>query len=184
MKPSTIILTLTALIALSGAAYALAATPTNRVYLPQVSCSGCTGTTSTPVQPSPIPTPNPSDYAAGMIVRVNQARAAAGCPAVVANSTLMRAAQDWTTTMANTGNYNHSLGGYYQAAGYPGTTLENIGPGETPEYAFEGWMESAPHKRNIEFCYPTNDPSYDPTMVYSIGVGYDRGYWTLAIGWE
>lgn len=45
-------------------------------------------------------------------------------------------------------------------------------------------MESAPHRRNIEFCYPSSDPSYDPTMAYSIGVGYAEGYWTLAIGWE
>lgn len=193
MKRSTILIaltTLTTLIALGYAAYARAAAPTNRIYLPHVSCPTCTGPTTSPVQPTPVPptpvppTPNPSGYAAQMIVLVNQARAAAGCPAVVANATLMRAAQDWSTTMANTGNYNHSGSTFYSGYGFNGAVLENIGPGATPEYAYEGWMLSAPHKRNIEFCIPTSDPSYDPSMVYHIGVGYDRGYWTLALGWE
>jgi uncharacterized protein YkwD len=187
MKPLTILLALAALVAFGSAAYALAATPTRRAYLPMIICTGCTGLTSQPIPPTPIPpnpTPNPSSYAAQMIALVNQARVAAGCPTVVANATLMRAAQDWSHTMASTGNYNHSGGDFYSSYGYTWGALENIGPGATPEYAYEGWMLSAPHKRNIEFCYPTSDPSYNPARVYEVGVGYENGYWTLVIGWR
>jgi uncharacterized protein YkwD len=181
MKTSALLFALIALSALSGAAYALAATPTYRVYLPQVSCPNCTGPTT-----PPAPTPTPSSYAAQMTTLVNQARAAAGCPAVVANATLMRAAQDWTTTMANTGNYNHSGSTFYSGYGYTGGLFENINGGaDTPEYAFDTWMASPTHRSNMTWCYPTTDPSYNPAMIYEIGVGYAYpGYWTLVIGFR
>lgn len=173
------------LLTLATAGLSLAnASAENKVYLPVLSCPDCDGPAAQPTNP-PAPTPDPASYAAEMVELVNQARVAAGCPAAVADPTLMRAAQDWSATMARSGNYTHSGGGYYQGYGYNGLVLENIAGGaETPNYAFQGWMNSPTHKGNLEFCYPASDPSYDPTMPYSIGVGYQDGYWTLAIGWE
>lgn len=185
MKRLLITCTLVALIAV-GLSNALAV-QTMRVNLPLVSCPGCAGAVPTPA-PVPTmpsaPTPDPSAFAGRMVELVNQTRVAAGCPVVTADATLMQAAQEWSSTMATTHSYRHSLGGYYQQAGFPGTTLENIASGgDAPEYALEGWMLSPPHKANIEFCYPTSNPSYDPRIAYKIGVGYDEGYWTLVIGW-
>lgn len=150
---------------------------TTHIYLPALPCATCTGPTLQP----PSPTPDTSTYDDRMIELVNQARADAGCPAATPHATLMQATSDWSATMAQTGNYTHSGGGYYASYGYPNGPLENIGTGETPEYAFEGWMESPTHRRNIEFCYLPSDPSYNPAMMYDIGVGYMNGYWTLAI---
>lgn len=158
-----------------------------RLSLPLLACPGCINTNPPPTTP-PVEPPSPPDtstYVPQMVALVNQARANVGCPVVTPNDILMRATQAWSETMARTGNYTHAIGGYYQSHGYPGTTLENIDAGaDTPAFAFEDWMTSPAHKRNIEFCYPASDPSYDPTMVYSIGVGYKAEYWTLVIGWE
>lgn len=158
------------------------AADTTRVYLSLLACPTCSGTgTTTP--PPPTQTPTPGANVSRMIELVNEARTAVGCPAVTANAALMQGAQDWTNYMASTGDYRHADGGYYADRGWlGGMFVENIGTGETTDYAFEGWMLSPAHKRNIESCYPTDDPSYNPAMIYDIGVGYARGYWTLAIG--
>jgi len=60
--------------------------------------------------------------------------------------------------------------------------LENIGSSDGPEYIFEDGMNSSLHKRNIEWCSPMSDPSYNPATKYEIGISYAGGYWTLAIG--
>ena len=46
---------------------------------------------------------------------------------------------------------------------------------------FDGWMLSTFHKRNIEWCYPSDDIA-GRGAIYEIGIGYHGGYWTLAIG--
>lgn len=186
MRRLPIALALAALAAL-GLSQALAAAR-HQVHLPAVACAGCTGASPTvPPAPTvpPTPAPDPAEYAARMVELVNQARVAAGCPAATANDALMRGAQAWSETMASTGNYRHSGGGYYEHYGYPWGYQENIdGGAETPEFAFEDWMSSAPHKGNLEFCYPISDPSYTTARIYEIGVGYDRFYWTLVVGWR
>lgn len=165
----------------SAVSYALA-NNTQKVYLPLVSCPTCTGPTTAPGNPTPNPTPNPASYTTRMIQLVNQARTAAGCPAVTAHTSLMKGAQDWTNHMAATGDYRHSGAGYYAGYGYPSNILvENVGVGGSAEDAFEGWMQSTNHKNNILFCLPPTDPSYSPTLVYEIGVGHNDGYWTLVI---
>lgn len=155
-----------------------------RAYLPIVGCEDCAGRATSPTpRPSPSATPSPSVYAARMVELVNQARAAVNCPAVTSHDALMRGAQAWSEKMARESIYEHSGSSYYESFGYPYGPLENIGTGETPEYALEGWMQSPSHKRNLEWCYPPSDPSYDPAMVYDVGVGYAwPGYWTLTIG--
>lgn len=174
-------------VVLGSAAYNVGAAGSYKVHLPMLACPGCDGPAAQPTTPSvptPEPTPDTSTYAARMVELVNGARAAVGCPAVTPNAILMRGAQEWSETMARTGNYVHSHGDYYRNLGYPGATVENIGPGETPDYAFEGQMTSPLHKRNLEWCYPTSDPSYNPARIYEVGVGYAEGYWTLVIGWR
>lgn len=157
------------------------AADTTKVYLPLISCPTCTGTGTT--TPPPTQTPTPGANVSRMIELVNQARAAVGCPAVTAHASMMQGAQDWTDYMASTADYRHSDGGYYEARGYPvGRIVENIGTGDTTDYAFEGWMESPAHKANIEFCLRPDNPSYSPNLIYDIGVGYRDSYWTLAIG--
>lgn len=158
------------------------------VYLSGVSCASCEGTLPDPTRlPSPMPvpvtsTPEPSVYAARMIELVNEARVAAGCPAAIPHDALMRGAQAWSEKMDREGIYDHTIGGYYEDFGYTFGPLENIGSGDTPEFALDRWMESALHKRNLEWCYHPDNPSYRPDDVYDIGVGYMDGYWTLAIG--
>src|SRR5690606_16377235 len=114
------------LVTLAAAGLSLAnAAAENKVYLPVLSCPGCDGPAQQPTNP-PAPTPDPASYAAEMVELVNQARVARGCPAAVVSPTLMRAAQEWSATMASTGNYTHSGGDYYQGYGYKGAVLENI----------------------------------------------------------
>lgn len=171
---------------LGSAAYSAGAAGSNKVHLPMLACPGCNGPApqpTTPTVPTPEPTPDTSAYAARMIELVNGARAAVGCPAVTPNAILMRGAQEWSETVARTGNYTHAPGNYYQERGYLGGTAENMDAGaETPDFAFQNWMASPLHKRNLEWCYPASDPSYSPAMIYEVGVGYAEGYWTLVIG--
>lgn len=165
---------------LSLAAHDVAAAAPYGAYLPSVGCAGCVRRA---LQPIATPRPNPSAYAVREIELVNEARAAVGCPPVVANDALMRGAQAWSETMAREGFAGHSGAGYYERFGYPHSTrVENIGSGEWPEDIFERWMASTLHRRNIEWCILPSDPSYDPTTTYDIGVGYAwPGYWTLTI---
>ena len=125
-------------------------------------------------------------YTGRMVSMVNVARVAAGCPAAEPHPALMQATQDWSTYMRTSGDYSH--GDYWvfdkKYAAYPGVGVyENISGGSmTPEVAFDEWFNSPLHKRNMLWCYPPSDPSYEPTRLYEIGVGYDSEYWTLAIG--
>lgn len=149
-------------------------------YLPAVSCLACSGR-----QPTP-PAPDPDAYEARMIELVNQARVAAGCPAAGIHPALVQATAEWSDYMSRTGDYSHGTPDQVDEryGPYPGGVLEDISGDGPPEYVFGNWMESPGHRRNLEYCYPPDDPSYRPTMVYDIGVGYVHGYWTLAIGWR
>ncbi len=157
------------------------------IYLPALSCPTCA--TKTPATPEPQPSPapeNPDAFEARMIELVNQARTAAGCPAATPSSILMRAAGDWSAYMSATSDYQHAPSIWYSDPPYlypTNAVLENIAGGsDSPDYVFSGWMASPAHRGNLEWCYHPDDPSYDPSRLYEIGVGYAGGYWTLAIG--
>jgi len=159
-------------------------TAVTKVFLPLVACPGCTGSVVGPTPtPSPTPVPvNPDAFEARIIQLVNEARAAVNCPAVTPNASLMQATGDWSAYMARTGDYRHSVvSSYYASYGYTDSVLENIGSSDGPEYIFEDWMRSTFHKRNIQWCYPPGDIA-GQGAIYEIGIGYDGGYWTLAIG--
>lgn len=173
-----------ALLALAGAAALglhtarVVAIGETSVFLPAVSCPGCAGG-------DPQPTPeNPDPLETRMVELVNQARAAAGCPTATPNPTLMRAARGWSEYMRAHNIAEHAPSNWYIAAPYNYPTdavLENIGASDVPEVVFDAWMNSALHRRNIEFCYHPDNPSYTPDRLYELGAGYSDGYWTLAI---
>lgn len=187
--PRSILIVLAALVIITGLKPAQSgpgggAAEERRAFLPQLVCPSCTAVEGPPTA-TPPSTTTPGAFEARMVELVNGARLAAGCPAALSNPILMRAAGDWSAYMARTGDYGHGtpeqFGQKYGA--YPGGVMENINGGtNVPEYAFEGWMASPPHRRNLEWCYPATDPSYNPAMIYEIGVGYADGYWTLVIG--
>lgn len=184
MALAALLLTLAALLLAVTATTRASGETAPEVYLPLVSCPGCTGGTSAPT-PSPTPRPDVPGAIDQMVELVNQARLAAGCPAALPNAILMRAAQDWSDYVARTFDYRHAPSNWYTNPPYfypTNSVWENMAVGETPDYAFEGWMGSTLHRRNIELCYKPDDPSYSPNINYDIGVGFAGGYWTLAIG--
>ena len=187
VRPHPALLVLVAILAIiqsSPRAHAGDPATITTVYMPFVACLGCAGVQPSPV-PSPVPTPDPTIYVARMVEQVNAARVEAGCPTAVPNAALMRATDAWSTYMRTTGDYSHGTNGpgQHKYDAYPGGVLENIAGASTPEFAFDAWFTSPLHQRNMLWCYPPSDPSYDPARQYEIGVGYNDGYWTLAIGW-
>ncbi|NTU80091.1 MAG: CAP domain-containing protein [Chloroflexales bacterium] len=150
-----------------------------RVFLPATSCPGCTGPTA---QPSPTPE-DANAFESRMIQLVNEARVAAGCPAATPHPILMSATREWSEYMRANNLGEHAPSDFYTSRGYPtNAVLENIAGGsDIPEYVFDGWMGSPLHRRNLLFCYMPDNPSYDPSVFYEVGVGYSNGYWTLAI---
>ncbi|MFJ3877787.1 CAP domain-containing protein [Streptomyces sp. NPDC090077] len=119
----------------------------------------------------------PSDEQAKVLELVNQARAAAGCPALTINEKLTKAAQDHSADMAAHRNMSHTgsdgsdAGQRITRAGYQWRTYgENVAYGySTPEQVMEGWMNSPGHKRNILDC------SY---KEIGIGLAQPGQYWT------
>lgn len=124
-------------------------------------------------------------FEARMVDRVNAARVAAGCPAATPNSSLMRATGDWSAHMAARSIFEHAPASWYIDPPYlypDNGVLENITGGVfSAEVAFDDWMGSPLHRRNLEWCYKPGDPSYLPDRLYEVGVGYAGGLWTLAI---
>ncbi len=91
---------------------------------------------------------------------VNQARAAAGCGALVVNPQLQAAAEGHATAMAQQNFFGHTgadgskMQGRIAAQGYKGRKLaENIAAGQpTAQDVVAGWLNSAGHKRNMLDC--------------------------------
>jgi uncharacterized protein YkwD len=93
-----------------------------------------------------------------MLALVNGARQAAGEAPLVEHPALVRAAQKYAETMASTGCYEHDcppvpvMRARISNEGYTpeSSVAENIfrGP-STVQAAFDGWMGSAGHQRNI-----------------------------------
>ncbi|MFF5703750.1 CAP domain-containing protein [Streptomyces sp. NPDC012794] len=123
----------------------------------------------------------PSDALTKVLELVNQARAAAGCPAVTINEKLTKAAQDHSADMAAHRNMSHTgsdgsdAGRRLTRAGYEWRTYgENVAYGyNSPEQVMEGWMNSPGHKRNILDC------SY---KEIGIGLAQPGQYWTQDFG--
>ncbi|MEJ2856252.1 MULTISPECIES: CAP domain-containing protein [unclassified Saccharothrix] len=142
-----------------------------------------TTTTETTTQPptTTTTTPPPVSAAQRVVELVNEARAAAGCPAVKVDERIVKAAQAHSTDMATRDYFSHDtpegvdFAERMKAAGYPKPGGENIAQGyRTPDAVMTGWMNSEGHRRNILNCGFT-----------AIGVGLDtRGnYWTQDFGW-
>ncbi|MBX0330266.1 CAP domain-containing protein [Oscillochloris sp. ZM17-4] len=165
---------------------------TQKVYLPLVVCPTCTGSagsvtptpvTPTPVTPTPVtPTPTPSQDAAEVIRLVNIERAKVGCPAVVAEAHVMAGVQAWAEYMWANNYYQHAMMDWYAPYGYPTGVMENIGGGGAPAQIVDQWLSShMGHRENLLWCYPTDDPSYDPNRVYVAGVGHAGTYWVWGL---
>ncbi len=149
------------------------------------------GLLSAELRGTPPPTPPAQGapaQAAAVIALVNQERAAAGCPALTPNDTLMQVAQAHSQDMADrdffshTGSDGRSPFQRMADAGYNyRTAAENIVAGaRSPEDAVRLWMNSPGHRANILNC-----------DLRETGVGYveDPGdalrygsYWTQTFG--
>ncbi|AZM87353.1 CAP domain-containing protein [Streptomyces sp. W1SF4] len=142
-----------------------------------------------PVEASAAPAAPAAPQAAGALPEaqakvlelVNQARAAAGCPALTVNEKLTKAAQDHSADMAAHRNMSHTgsdgsdAGQRITRAGYQWRTYgENVAYGySSPEQVMEGWMNSPGHRRNILDC------SY---KEIGIGLAQPGQYWTQDFG--
>lgn len=103
----------------------------------------------------------------------NDARADAGCPALVVDGRLAAAAQDHADDMAAHDYFSHtSLDGTTfaeraRAAGYPQPGGENIARGQrSAEEVVSAWMDSPGHRANILNC-----------AFRAVGVGLDEDEW-------
>ncbi len=115
-----------------------------------------------------------------MFTLVNQERAAAGCPAVTADSRLAAAARAHSTDMAAGGYVDHTspdgtdFATRISNAGYRwSAAAENIAMGQqSPDEVMRAWMNSDGHRRNILNC---------GLRQLGVGLAYDtrdRPYWT------
>ncbi|MFP3901037.1 MAG: CAP domain-containing protein [Acidimicrobiia bacterium] len=128
--------------------------------------------------PPPDPTTTASQAAHGtetdaVVALTNDARAGAGCPALVVDGRLAAAAQDHADDMAAHDYFSHtSLDGATfadraRAAGYAQPGGENIARGQrSAEAVVSAWMDSPGHRANILNC-----------DFRAIGVGLDEGEW-------
>lgn len=171
-----ILLVLTMLLGLRLYAHAADLSATTRLYLPLVLCPSCTGTAA-----SVTPTPSPAQDAAEVIRLVNIERAKVNCPAVKADINLVAATQAWAEYQRTNSLYEHASADWYAPYGYPTGVLENIGGGGTAKQIVEAWMASAPHRRNLLWCYDPSDPSYHPDRVYKAGAGHAGPYWVWGL---
>ena len=130
-----------------------------------------------------------ADAAGQVLALVNQARAKAGCPALTMNAQLTAAAYGHAKAMATQNFFSHTskngakFTARIKAQGYHYTdAAENIGMGYTSaRAAFDGWMASSGHRRNILDCVQTETgiAMYDqPDDIPLPGKTYaGRYYW-------
>jgi uncharacterized protein YkwD len=102
---------------------------------------------------------SPSSAAQQVVDLVNQARAAAGCPALAVSAQLAASAEGHSQDMAlnnifsHTGSNGSSPWARMQAAGYSAGAAENVAAGyATAELVMAAWMRSAGHRANILNC--------------------------------
>jgi uncharacterized protein YkwD len=135
-----------------------------------------TTTTTTVTKPSPPP---PSQIQQ-VFTLVNQARAQAGCKALVEDPRLDQAAQAHSDDMSARNYFSHTtpegvtFDKREEAAGYPSPGGENIAQGQTnAQVVMSAWMNSAGHRANILNC------SY---VAIGIGLATKGWDWTQDFG--
>jgi uncharacterized protein YkwD len=159
-----------------------------------LSLEGSAGAANDPIKVSPegqctASDSNAAQFAADVILLVNQERAAAGLNAVTSQAQLTQAAQAHSLDMgcnffmSHTGSDGSSPLDRIKRTSYPFTWWgENVAAGyRTPATVMTGWMNSAPHKANI----------LNPNFT-EIGIGYVYNpndtvnryshYWTMVLG--
>ncbi|MGI5505288.1 CAP domain-containing protein [Lentzea sp. CA-135723] len=158
-------------------------TPSTPSSAPSSSEAPTTTTTPPEAPKPPVETPKPPTGQTpeqAVLALVNDARAAAGCKALVIDDRITTAAQAHSTDMANKKYFSHTsqdgrtFDVRMREAGYPKPGGENIAMGYRDAAAVvDGWMKSTGHRENIENCSFT-----------TMGVGLDtRGnYWTQNFG--
>lgn len=144
-----------------------------------------TGTLTTPRGPLSCQYKISSSYPSDVVNLINQARKAAGLPALNVDSRLTAAAQGHSIDMAcfsllsHTGSDGSSIGQRISAAGYPATFYEEmIFATGYPQDAFNSWTKD-----------PTHHAVIFDTRISDIGVGYAYvadsiygGYYTVDVG--
>lgn len=148
---------------------------------PQVLGTPATGAPPAAVMPAPAPPKTEGDVSSvekEVVDKANQARAAAGLPALKIDPTLMKAARQHSAKMAKVGKLDHVLDGKGPSERLadlgmrPTFTGENCAQGQqSAAEAVESWMGSQGHRANI----------LNPSFTH-IGVGKADGgdgtYWT------
>ena len=133
---------------------------------------------TTPVPAPPKANGDVTSIEKEVVEKANQARAAAGLPALKIDPTLMKAARQHSANMAKGGKLDHRLDGKGPSERLadlgvrPTFTGENCAQGQhSASEAFDSWMNSPEHRGNML------NPSYT-----HIGVGKADGgdgpYWT------
>jgi uncharacterized protein YkwD len=123
----------------------------------------------------------PGADAAEVIRLVNIERAKVGCPLVVADADLIAGTQAWAEYMQANNVAQHATASWYAPYHYPSGVMEDIGGASTTAMIFDAWMASPMHRNNLLWCYPIDDPSYNPSMVYVAGVGHAGPYWVWGL---
>jgi uncharacterized protein YkwD len=124
---------------------------------------GLPAATATPTPaPARASTLTPAQFEARLVALTNARRKKVGCVALKANTALRAAARLHTSRMVRTGSFSHqvpkepALGPRITRAGYKKwkALAENIAWGQrvTPAAVFSMWMNSRPHKANIQNC--------------------------------
>ncbi len=117
-----------------------------------------TGTLPTPSGPLSCKYTTSATYPLEVINLINQARQGAGLPKLNVDTRLMSSAQNHSIDMAcfsllsHTGSDGSSIQQRVAAAGYPGSSSEEIiygGTGAYPQTAFNWWMNDPPHRAVI-----------------------------------
>ncbi|HEX4700776.1 MAG TPA: CAP domain-containing protein [Pseudonocardiaceae bacterium] len=134
-------------------------------------------TTTTVATTTSAPPPSPVQV---VFALVNQARAQAGCKALIDDPRLDAAAQQHSDDMSSRDYFSHTTpeGVTFDkrelAAGYPGPGGENIAQGQTSaQQVMTAWMNSSGHRANILNC---------SFVAIGVGLNTNRWYWTQDFG--
>ena len=125
-------------------------------------------------EPAPTPPPQPPPPSP-LYAMVEQARASVGADAVARDPEAERIAQGWAEEMARTGDYHHNPGLSADMGDPWYSVAENIawttGDWSTEERVHQLWLDSPPHRRNIE------GPAYTHLGVGRAKAAGGKTYW-------
>ena len=125
--------------------------------------------------PAPEPPPTPPAHVSPLYGLVNQHRVTVAARYLEIDHEAERIAQGWAEVMASSGDYHHNPG-LAADMGDPWFALaENIawttGDWSTEERVHQMWLDSAPHRRNIE------GPAYTHLGVGRALAAGGKTYW-------